>query len=131
MKIVKIMKIKKNAPPPVIPVMYGNFHIAPRPIADPAAAKIQPNFDVNCSFDCFMIVSLVYNLKHSYYYIDYCLFDTIVSNVVNCCFVLKEYLFHSSNMSFSSSSSINCCVVLAGTSTFSRTFILNLSLLLL
>src|SRR5699024_11899769 len=71
MKIVRRMKIRKNAPPPDIPLMYGNFHIAPRPIADPAAAKIKPNFDVHCSFDCFMIDSLIYNLKNRYYYIDY------------------------------------------------------------
>ncbi|CEY35605.1 Uncharacterised protein [Streptococcus pneumoniae] len=45
---VKPMKIRKNAPPPPMPAIYGNFQIAPRPIAEPAAANTKPNFDVHC-----------------------------------------------------------------------------------
>src|SRR5690625_6803496 len=52
MKIVKNKKIRKKAPPPDIPVIYGNFQIAPRPIAEPAADKMKPSFDVHCSLFC-------------------------------------------------------------------------------
>ncbi len=41
-KIVNKINNAKNAPPPLVPVTYGNFHIAPRPIAAPADAKIKP-----------------------------------------------------------------------------------------
>src|SRR5690625_6038408 len=51
---VKMIKIKKNAPPPETPTIYGNFHIAPRPIAEPAVAKINPNFELHCSCCCFI-----------------------------------------------------------------------------
>src|SRR5690625_968081 len=49
---VKITKMRKNAPPPLIPVTYGNFHIAPSPTAAPAEAKIKPNLEVHCSRFC-------------------------------------------------------------------------------
>jgi len=40
--MVKIKNMNKNAPPPYIPAIYGNFHIAPNPIAEPALARIKP-----------------------------------------------------------------------------------------
>src|SRR5690625_419600 len=54
MKIVKSKKIKKNAPPPDLPAIYGNFQIAPSPMADPAVARINPSLDVHCSVCCFI-----------------------------------------------------------------------------
>jgi len=42
---VNATKMRKNAPPPLIPVTYGNFQIAPKPIAAPAEDKMNPSFD--------------------------------------------------------------------------------------
>jgi hypothetical protein len=36
---------KKAAPPPLL-TSKGNFHIFPRPTAEPEAAKINPNFEL-------------------------------------------------------------------------------------
>jgi hypothetical protein len=41
------MKSRKKAPPPFSPVIYGSFQMAPNPIADPAAARINPSFEVH------------------------------------------------------------------------------------
>ncbi len=42
---VNTTKMSKNAPPPLIPVTYGNFQIAPSPLAAPADDKINPSFN--------------------------------------------------------------------------------------
>ena len=34
-----------KAPPPYSPVIYGNFHIFPKPTAEPAAARINPSLE--------------------------------------------------------------------------------------
>jgi hypothetical protein len=36
---------RKNAPPPLVPATYGNFQMAPNPIAAPADARIKPSRD--------------------------------------------------------------------------------------
>ncbi len=35
--------------PRVLPARYGNFQMLPRPIAEPAAARMNPIFDPQCS----------------------------------------------------------------------------------
>ena len=49
-KRVKIRKTSKNPPPPFAAVMYGNFHTAPRPIADPAEASMKPILELHFEF---------------------------------------------------------------------------------
>ena len=41
--------IRMNAAPPYMPVMYGNFHTLPIPMAHPAETKINPNREPNFS----------------------------------------------------------------------------------
>jgi hypothetical protein len=48
--------MKKTAPP-LVPVTYGKRQIFPKPIADPAAAKIKPKFEVQ--FSLFFILYLL------------------------------------------------------------------------
>ncbi len=45
---VKNINKRKNAPPPFIPVIYGNFQMATSPITAPADDKIKPNLDDHC-----------------------------------------------------------------------------------
>lgn len=64
--MVKAINNKKNAPPPLVPVIYGNFQIAPRPMAAPADERINPKRDVHCCFFCMKLcplfcISLLYN----------------------------------------------------------------------
>ena len=51
----------KNAAPPYSPVIYGNFHIFPRPIADPAAAAITPNLLVKSSLFALLPFAIIKN----------------------------------------------------------------------
>ena len=41
--------MRTKIPPPFEPTMYGNFQILPRPIAQPALSKINPNLLPSCS----------------------------------------------------------------------------------
>ncbi|MNN23176.1 hypothetical protein D3C81_1365630 [compost metagenome] len=41
--IKQIIKRRKKAAPPFCPVIYGNFHMLPRPTALPIAASIKPD----------------------------------------------------------------------------------------
>src|SRR5699024_3075023 len=54
---VNIKNINKKAPPPYIPAIYGNFHIAPSPIADPALANMKPSEDFHCDSLCIVHTS--------------------------------------------------------------------------
>ena len=42
----KIKYINKKAAPPPLLTSKGNYHIFPRPTAEPEAAKINPNFEL-------------------------------------------------------------------------------------
>src|SRR5699024_12842643 len=73
---VKIMNNKKKAPPPFIPVTYGNFQMAPSPIAAPADANTKANLDVHCSFFLSMLLLpfsffLSFNHTINNQYVDY------------------------------------------------------------
>ena len=47
---VKIRKTNKKLPPPLAAVIYGNFHTAPSPIAEPADARMKPIFEPHVEF---------------------------------------------------------------------------------
>src|SRR5699024_12022007 len=68
--IVNIKKISKKTPPPDLPAIYGNFQIAPNPIADPAVAKIKPSFEAHCSC-CFIFLLLVHYLQTYLLYLNH------------------------------------------------------------
>ena len=47
-KITLNIYINTNAPPPYSLVIHGNFHMLPRPTADPVAAKINISLEDHC-----------------------------------------------------------------------------------
>ena len=58
----------RKAPPPFSPATYGNFHILPKPMALPAAAKITPALVLNpiCLVGLFFMArSLFYDIEQA------------------------------------------------------------------
>ena len=65
-----------NAPPPYTPVIYGNLHTFPRPIAQPADININPSLDENFSLVSTYLISfyfifLIYSIPLLKYQVIY------------------------------------------------------------